>query len=143
MGKPVTNLSSVSVNKWESTYIDLITIGDLDRSLYNSDTDYEIEYKPEINTILEEGEGENVRHFITDSPNKQSLVLIGDSFRNQMIRYISRDFEESTFAHRNDICDEKVREGLKNADVLVVSTVERNDSVMIENLNAIIEILSE
>lgn len=98
-------------------------------------TNYEVNYKPEINVTVEYLEGSTVggtelRQYTSDSPNQAKLVVLGDSFRNSMSDFLAKDFSKATIAHRNDFSHSAVRSALKElsaGDVLLLVAVERYD----------------
>ena len=79
----------------------------------------------------------------TNSQNDEKLVVVGDSFRIHLSKFLCKDFEESMITHRNYLDNELVQESIRNADVLVVSANERYDLNMIESIDTIINILEE
>ena len=143
LGKPTTLLTDLSITKAQRSVGDLITLGNLDSNLYSDDTDYIIEYKPEINTILTEGSEFGIYKIKTDSQNAEKLVVIGDSFRIHLSHFLYKDFAESTFSHRDFLNEESIKNDIKNTNILVVSANERYDALMINSIDSIIQILSE
>ena len=77
----------------------------------------------------------------SDCGNDQKLVLLGDSFQVAMLPYLERDFAEICVAHRDE--KQKVIQDVREADVLVVSAVERFDRALFETAQALIGYLSE
>lgn len=143
LDKPTTILTDLSITKIQRPVGDLISLGNLDPNLYSDDTDYIIEYKPEINTIFSEGSENEIYKIKTDSQNTEKVVVVGDSFRIHLSHFLYKDFAESTFLHRGYLPEESIKEDIKNSDILVVTANERYDTDMIDSIDSIIEILSE
>lgn len=143
LGKPTADFSDITFTSREWEIGDLINIGNLDDSLYNGDIEYDIEYKPEISAIWTEGNEETIYYVKSDSTNNEKLVVIGDSFRKHLSRFIYKDFAESAFSHRDCLDDAKLQESIRNTDVLIVSATERYDYCLVESVEEIISILSE
>ena len=132
---------------------DLINIGKLNKEDYGEDKDYDIYYKEHITVnLVKTGNGygyETQQTAITesDSPNKCNFVLLGDSFRKNMVRFLVKDFSNTFTTHRNRLTDEvinpEVKEAIKNSDILVLSAVERTDISLKEVALKTIEILKE
>lgn len=143
LGKNTTNLANLSVTEYQPAAGDLVNLGNLEASLYGDDREYQIEYKSEISNLLAEGKEDEIYHVKTNSQNTEKLVVVGDSFRIHLSKFLCKEFEESTITHRNFLDNELVQESIRNADVLVVSANERYDLNMIESIDTIINILEE
>ena len=104
-------------------------------------------YKPEIHILQNRGDkigiGSGTYCSMSDSENKNNLVLLSDSYRTAMIPFLEKDFLNCTITHRDNVKNADVAEAIKNADILVITAVERFDSEMIEAVEAVITILSE
>lgn len=139
-------------------YIDPATIGGLesdaekyelytlmgrpDSTITHDDLEFTPDYKPEItvNGLNQATECYVNRTTSNGSINKK-LVLVGDSFRVNMMPYLSKDFTSCTFAHRDYY--KEVTEDVKNADVIVVEAVERYDYKAYEVMERMISTLSQ
>jgi hypothetical protein len=60
-----------------------------------------------------------------------------------MRQFLERDFTSCFLTHRSQVRDADVVAAIKDADVLVISTVERNDASVFDTIKVIIEILSQ
>lgn len=145
-GFETTNLSDLEVLPTKFTQKGLIDTGSLDADMYTDDTDYVIFYKPEYTVNWFEGEKSfvmptNVYRSKSDNPNGEKILMIGDSFRLAMVPYLSQDYTELCAAHRDALSD--VKDDFKDADVLIVESVERFDKYMFEVLPEIIQYVKE
>lgn len=120
---------------------DLLNTAGLDKNAYPEDEDFEVLYLPEVAVLSEDEDENHVRRYVTDSPNPEHFVFIGDSFRLHMRGYLCKNFAQSAILDRNDI--EGAREDILKADVLVVSAVERSDAKAFDCIDKLTEILSE
>ena len=142
MGIETTNINDLEVLPTKFTQKGLIDTGSLDADMYVNDTDYVIFYKPEYTVNWFEGEKSfilpsNVYRSTSNNPNNEKVLMIGDSFRLAMIPYLSQDYSTLCVAHRNAL--DEVKDDLKDADVLIIGSVERFDKYMFEVMPNIIE----
>lgn len=104
--------------------------------------DYEmtVDYKPEITV-----NGLNIHSMInrttSDGPIDKKLCLLGDSYREDMMPYLSKDFTECSFIHRDYMSDAKA--DIKAADIIVIEAVERFDYEAFNCVQRVINTLSE
>lgn len=146
LGMPVTDFLDWSITETSGAPTGLIATGGLDPANYPADHDYEIDYRPEVQLINVEGEknilcSTGIYRAWSDCGNDQKLVLLGDSFRVAMLPYLERDFAEICVAHRDE--KQKIKQDVKEADVLVVSAVERFDQTVFETAQVLIGYLSD
>ncbi len=142
LGRPLTSPHQVEITEEPARVKDLLSTGGLDESAYPPDTDYFVDYRPDITVYsLDSSKADDIYRASSDSGNQKKLVMLGDSFQKVMSDYLARDFADILVAHR-DRTDE-VAEDIREADVLVLSAVERNDSEMFENIEKVIRILEE
>ena len=142
MGIETTNINDLEVLPTKFTQKGLIDTGSLDADMYVNDTDYVIFYKPEYTVNWFEGEKSfilpsNVYRSTSNNPNNEKVLMIGDSFRLAMIPYLSQDYSTLCVAHRNAL--DEVKDDFKDADVLIIGSVERFDKYMFEVMPNIIE----
>ena len=119
---------------------DLFALGAIDPAGYPDDYDFNVSYKDEISMIKENG-GVYTWFSESDNENGKSLVLLGDSYRDQMTPYLKKDFTKCAIVHRDYI--ETVVNDIKNADVLVLQAVERYDKRLFQYHDRLIEILGQ
>ncbi len=146
LGMPVTDFLDWSVTETQGAPTGLIATGGLDPANYPEDHDYTIEYRPEVQLLDVEGEknilcSTGIYRAWSDCGNDEKLVLLGDSFRVAMLPYLERDFGEICVAHRDE--KGKVKQDIREADVLAVTAVERFDKAVFETAQALIGYLSD
>ena len=132
---------------------DLINIGKVNKADYGDDTDYDIYYKEDITVnLVKTGSGygyqtNDITITESDSPNKCNFVLLGDSFRKNMVRFLIKDFSNTLCTHRSKINgnapNAEVVEAVKNADIIVLEAAERGDANLVNTAKKVIEILKE
>ena len=146
LGMPVTDFLDWSITQTAGAPTGLIATGGLDPANYPEDHDYAIDYRPEVHVLNVEGEknilcSTGIYRAWSDCGNDQKLVFLGDSFRIAMLSYLEKDFAEICVAHRDE--KNKIKQDIKEADVLVVSAVERFDKTVFETAQALIDYLSD
>jgi hypothetical protein len=145
LGKSTTNILNLEVSQTNISGGDLFKLGLIDMTTYPDDVAYIINYKPDIIKVNESGTN-NVENSVyrveSNSDNDQKIVVVGDSYRDSMVDFIWKDFKYSSFSHRKMLGDAGLSEDLKNADIIVVESIERYDSNMLKAINSMIDILS-
>ena len=110
-----------------------------DDMVNHDDVEYTLDYRPEIGV-----EGLDVDkmicHTTSNGANEKKLCLIGDSFRVNMMPYISKDFTNCTFVHRDYMGE--VKDDIKNADIIVIEAVERYDYEAFHTIQRVINLFS-
>lgn len=109
-----------------------------DDQIYHDDVEYTVDYRPEITVNGLDTEA-MVCHTTSDGANQKKLCLIGDSFRVNMMPYISKDFTECTFVHRDYMSE--IHSDIKNSDVIVIEAVERYDYEAFKTMQRVINVL--
>lgn len=150
LGMPAADLHDLEISRCDATTSDLILLGGLDASQYPAEYDYAINYRPEITLTEIQGGMQPTDTYIaqSDCGNDKNLVFIGDSFRCFMIDYLVKDFSHSVITYRETPDNrtdypEEVVEGIRNADILVMESVERYDYRLFPAIQRVIEILQE
>ena len=154
LGLPNMSIMDVPVTSSTKKGGDLVNIGELDKNHYSDDTTYNIQYRTENTqqTVYQTSDGNLVISQCANANNKKNLVFFGDSFRIAMTPFLQKDFTRCTIAHRELLSQNKgnpvssydanlVRE-VKNANILVVSAVERFDYSMLTQAKELIRILN-
>lgn len=146
LGMSVTDFLNWSITETVGAPTGLIATGGLDPANYPEDHDYTIDYRPEVQVLNVEGEknilcSTGIYRAWSDCGNDQKLVLLGDSFRVAMLPYLEKDFAEICVAHRDE--KQKIKQDIKEADVLVVTAVERFDKAVFETAQVLIGYLSD
>ncbi len=142
LGMETTDLNTLKITERNKEDGDLIKIGGLSEASYNIDTGYNIEYKPDVAMVAEDKSVNEAVFATSESANEENFVMVGDSFRKQMLPFLKKDFSSCSVFHKDMIENEKCRQAIKQADTLVISTVERNDSSILEVIGQCIQILS-
>jgi hypothetical protein len=124
---------------------DLINIGGLNAKNYTGDKNYSFTYRPEVTVKNVNTPPVNSHTTHTPSNGKYDLnfVLLSDSSRGAMKYFLERDFTDCVLTHRSQVHDSDVVAAIKEADVLVVSAVERYDYSVFSTIQTIIGILSQ
>lgn len=146
LGMKTANLFAQQITTDPYAFGDLIGLGGLDAKDYKNDLFYNIAYRPEITLLSEAGDygtEESIYYSTSNSPNSQKAVLIGDSYRGLMVRLYSKDFAELTAFHLHRINEAPAIEAIKNADVISLVCVERNDLSFYATAQNIVDILSK
>lgn len=90
------------------------------------DIDYQMNYRNEINLISDFKD--QAFYCSSSNPNGKNLFLFGDSFRNDMVPILGKEFTNSIFVHRDNFTDkERYKKQIEDADVIVFEMVERYD----------------
>ena len=152
LGLPNTSLLDVKVTSTMGKVGDIFGMGGLNKNDYPDDYDYHIDYRPGVKPTVVHNRNDRIT--ITEcanATNQKNLVLFGDSFRNAMTPFLQKDFSRCTVAHRDMLCnnmsvpvssyDATMVAEVKNADILVVCSVERYDYNIIGQAKELIKIL--
>lgn len=140
MGIQATELTELSMLEEAADFDeDLVRMGNLNQEDFEEDIQYNIYYKLYVETAVEFGDGADSDVYITRSTaeNQHSLALIGDSFRTFMTQYLTRDFGSCAMIHWLHMDEAEAVKAVKNADILVIELVERNN----QNLPDIMELV--
>ena len=149
LGLETVDISQVEISKdipEQAAYGLVITAG-LPLEQYVKGESLKVDYKEDIALTAEEGTKDylygysNVYKSTADTGNSQHLAFIGDSFREWIIPVMQKDYDRVCFVHRDYIAD--VAADIKDADVIVLSSVERFDSDIYAKIPQLIQILSE
>ena len=145
LGMEVTDPNSILVSAYDyGTAGDLIELAGIDASDYEPDIDYMIWYKDGVELTYETPGYEaleNIYRTTANVDNDEKLVLIGDSFRVNMMAYLKMDFAECAFYNREVIS--AADDDILDCDVLVLQANERNDNRIITSAEYIIELLKK
>ena len=122
---------------------DLIRIGGLNGADYTGDISYSVRYKPDVKlkNVLPNPINSHTSHYTSDGQYDLNFVMLSDSFRGGMADYLRRDFTSCFLTHRSQVYDADVVAAIKEADILVISAVERADQGVISTAQSVINIL--
>ncbi len=146
LGMETMDISQADATESEMIVYGLVLTGGMPLENYYGATDYLIDYKPGIAIDTEDGEKDyifgysSVYKSTAQTGNDESMVFIGDSFREWMVKYLSKDFDNFCMVQREDI--KLVEDEIRDADVIVLSAVERYDEDMYARIPTLIRILS-
>ena len=138
LGMKYTDIEDIKVERVPETLKDLAYLGNVNADNYNDSFEYIVHYKDDVKVTtvdknLPKSLGEMVNMYTSNANNYKSLFFYGDSYRLNMIDFMSKDFEESTFMQREADFTKTLTERLKNSDVIVIEEVTRNSgSVLID-----------
>ena len=147
LGIETVKLSEVEAEPYTDVMDALFATGNLDSSGFTPDIDYMLDYKNDVKVTYKEGKcdikyGYDVYHRTkSEATDQRNFVLFGDSFRIAMIQYIEKDFASCTFAQRD--ISSTAKEEMRNADILVLTSVERFDGQLFEYIDTAIEYLKD
>ncbi len=148
MGLECVDLQEVKVSPVESKARVLATTGSLDPADYTNDCDYYVSYKENLSPTCVDGvkglmDGHTTRYesACPDAACDQKLVCIGDSFRVSMIDTMEKDFSETVFVHRDYMSQAKA--DVQEADILLVTALERFDTELFSTADRLVSYLSE
>ena len=141
MGMDTIDYEDYEITPVEKYSGDLASLAGMDISSYPSDAEGVISYKPEIE--CEETDLEENRYVETnsESDNKKNIVMMGDSYRFGFSFFLSKDFSHMLMFDRVLKENESVEKQIKEADVIVIELVERNELLLPEDAKYIYNVL--
>ena len=101
-------------------------------------TSYNVTYKEDVTyMVIADGDRRYIetKSSLTDGSR---CVLIGDSFRNALVPYVAKDYENLTCIHFDYLDSEYAQKEiakLKAGDTLIVSSVERFYPALVKSLD--------
>lgn len=149
LGIETTALQYLPVTETNDEWRDMLGAAGLPFNEYAGGKEYDIVYKEDVKLLTQEGNRRNngsTWHTTSTADNDLSFVMIADSFRINMNPFLEKDFAECFVTNRSNLNGEsydEIIEAVKNADILVISAVERYDSANIDVARKLIAALSE
>ena len=147
LGIETTSVKDLQTRPCDDVMLGLFLTGNLDPANYPPDREVIFDYKTDIQIVSEEGTND-IKHGYTpvyksesSVENQCNFVMLGDSFRVNMIPYLQKEFSNTTFVQRQNMNESKSE--IQNADVLVISAVERFDEDIFVRIPTVISYLSE
>lgn len=124
---PTTPLYMQARSEMPSVGGDLIVLGKLNVEEYSDNYDYIINYKPEIECTSPQDFRFNEMIYFSQSTseNKSRIVVIGDSFCMKMTPFLMKDFSDVLVVHRSWLQDPDVLQAIRDADIIVIESLER------------------
>ena len=121
---------------------DIVKMGGLQGQGYDPYPEFKPVFRPEIEYTFEDYEaGGSLNRFTSTEPGGDKLVYLGDSFRVNLFRYVSKSFTESVLAHRFYL--DKMVPDVLDCNYLVIQAVERYDFQAIDTVRELIKIFAE
>ena len=145
LGLETVDLINLPVNATKRTGGDLINIGGLNAANYTGDVSYSIQYKKDVTlkNINPKPVNSHTTHYTSNGKYDLNFVMLSDSFRGGMADFLRKDFTNCLLTHRSQTRDADVVPAICEADVLVISAVERADQSVLSTAKTVIEILTE
>ncbi len=112
----------------------------LDPDDFEEDTEYIAAYRLHI-ALSDFGDIADVNYITSTYETNEKAVLIGDSFRINMMPFMAKDYNYTVFAHRDNVYD--IADDVRSCNVLVISAVERYDYQVFDTIDDTIAILQE
>ncbi len=139
MGVEQTDPASWIVGQQDAEKYELYTLmGIPDENIYHDDAEAVVDYRPDV-TVNGLNMEAMVCHTTSNGANQKKLCVLGDSFRVNMMPYLSKDFTQCTFAHRDYMGE--VKSDIRNADIIVIEAVERYDYEAFHTIQRVINLL--
>ena len=138
LGMKYTPINELRVERIPETLKDLAYLGNVNANNYNDSFEYIVHYKDDakvtvVDKNLPKSLSEMVNMYQSNTNNYKSLFFYGDSYRLNMIDFMNKDFENSTFMQREADFTKTLVERLQNSDVIIIEEVERNSgSILID-----------
>lgn len=81
-------------------------------------------YKPSVDSVLIEAtEDGTVKNFHSEAEDKRTVMILRDSYGEAMMQYLSKDFENVIFVHRDVFSVDYIEK--YHPDIVIYQTVER------------------
>lgn len=145
IGKDVTSPMDIRIYEdFRYKPNDLISLGALNDEDFPLERDYFVGYKPEVVTEpLTEGEIDLATFYRTASNvgDNSKCVFVGDSYRINMIPFVSKEFSECSFVYRDNLWE--AMDYIEDADTIIIESVERLDYKLIDTATWFIEFLKQ
>lgn len=145
IGIDYSALESADCNQVTAEKMDLINIAGFDIRDYEGDADYIFNYKNDklITSCISEDEEikDKIYKAEADSDNDIRFLMIGDSFRENMIPFIDKDFSHCSVIHRNALKTQEAKNLILESDIIVIEIVGRYDFDLLDDCDKLIEYL--
>lgn len=148
LGLPTPGLEDYPVNQTENLARGLVGTGMLDAAAFTNDADYVVDYRPEAGLSWSEGVHDLVNGYTEAYWSKASdplfdkkIAFLGDSFRVSMLPYMEKDFAELAAVQRQNM--DQIKTDIQNADIIVLTVVERHDGDLYERIPTLVSYLNE
>lgn len=140
LGYPTPDLQDIQIAEVPSNSRGLVGTGLLNGEDYTEDFDYQVVYRPGVETVWTDGTRDLAAGY-TDMYRAESreplydknIVIIGDSFRVSTLPYLEKDFKRVAGASRPHM--DWAAQDIKDADIIVMTAVERFDNELFAKLD--------
>ena len=143
MGMPTTDIQDVNHYEKDFTEGDLIRMGNLNPEDFPPDTNFEVDYK--LDVAVTPLDDTDITQWLyktsSTSDNDCNFLIIGDSYRLFMTKYLCRDFSLFTQIHSDSVGEAETEKLVENADILVIESVERFNSTLLNTIDHYIRYL--
>lgn len=146
LGLQTTDISDVPITVTTGGGDDLARKLGKSKKDYAPQKNYNIVYRPHVEYIFDRGDADSVMDTTYTRSNgtyDMNFVMLADSFRLMQRDYIKKDFTDCTLTHKERVNYPEVRSAVKNADIIVIASVERGDASALSAAKELIKILSE
>jgi len=145
MGMPTIDIQIVTKTTTQYLGGDLLLLGNLNQENYADDIRYHLDYRMDIGVTSVDGTQfvDYVYNTVSTSTNQCKVVLVGDSFRLFMAEYLSKDFSNYTHVHWEHLDDPVAVDAIKNADIIIVESVERLNNFLPQTMDGVRGILQQ
>ena len=131
LGMKYTPINDVRVERVPETLKDLAYLGNVNADNYNDSFEYIVHYKDDVKVTtvelsLPKDLIDMVNMYQSNTNNYKSLFFYGDSYRLNMMDFMKKDFENSTFMQREAEFTKTLVDRLQNSDVIIIEEVTRN-----------------
>ena len=138
LGMKYIPISELRASRTPELLKDLALLGNVNPDNYLDSFEYELDYKNDVEVTMVDKKlpkaiTDMVSMYKSNSNNYKSLFFYGDSYRLNMMDFMKKDFENSTFMQREADFTKTIVERLQDADIIIIEEVERNSgSVLID-----------
>ena len=136
LGMKYIPIEDIRVERIPETLKDLAYLGNVNADNYTDSFEYIVHYKDDIKvTLMDKGLPKSLADMVniyeSNSNNHKSLFFYGDSYRLNMVDFMNKDFEKSTFMQREADFTKTLVDRLKESDVIIIEEVERNSGAIL------------
>lgn len=143
MGLDEIDMGSMTYEDGDYFNGDLIDLTGMPADNFVQETTVDYYYKKDVAVQMIRGGSDDIDEFISDAPDGRTVVLVGDSYRHNMMPYLPSDFAHIYFIN-NYVLSADCLDILESADVIIVENIERvffYQSRALDALSALIAIM--
>lgn len=141
--KKYIDIDDVCIDKIESKNKDLVWLSGQSDANYKDDVEYYLYYYDDIQSKKTYEDHNNdsgdvntwIDIYESDVDNDESIVLYGDSFKENLKQFLSKDYKKSIFVGTNNPNRKKIlKDNIEACDIIVIETVERNEGQLLNTM---------